>query len=241
MTENHSPHRRGFKDLLSIGNQSRPRIFDLNIKRPSPLYSHVIEVDERVTLVGYTSDPLFQEHAVEFDESGNMTKGYSGLGKQNDPDGHVNGTSKVVKGISGEPVQILKPLDETQISSQLQELFNSGYRSIAVVLAHSYTYPSHELLIGQIASRIGFKHISLSSQLVPMIKMVPRGISSTADAYLTPVLGAYLDGFYAGFEGGRDGGLKVEFMGSDGGLCDLNVSRNPRVRAPCKCYERLQG
>jgi len=57
-----------------------------------------------------------------------------------------------------------------------------------------------------------------------MIKMVPRGISSTADAYLTPVLGAYLNGFYAGFEGGREGGLKVEFMGSDGGLCDLNVS-----------------
>ena len=41
---------KGFKDLLEIGNQARPRIFDLNIKRALPLYSTAVEVDERVTL-----------------------------------------------------------------------------------------------------------------------------------------------------------------------------------------------
>ncbi|KAG8801159.1 hypothetical protein FRC16_001167 [Serendipita sp. 398] len=69
---------KGFKDLLLIGNQSRPRIFDLNIKRPDPLYTDVIEVDERVTLVGYTSDPAAADHAVQFDDNGKITKGYSG-------------------------------------------------------------------------------------------------------------------------------------------------------------------
>ena len=58
-----------------------------------------------------------------------------------------------------------------------------------------------------------------------MIKMVPRGVSSTADAYLTPILMEYLDGFFGGFdEQLRDGRVKsprVEFMGSDGGLLDL--------------------
>lgn len=39
---------RGFRDLLEIGNQSRPKIFDLNIRRPSNLYASVIEVDCRV-------------------------------------------------------------------------------------------------------------------------------------------------------------------------------------------------
>ena len=57
-----------------------------------------------------------------------------------------------------------------------------------------------------------------------MIKMVPRGVSSTADAYLTPILRQYLDGFFNGFdEKLRDGRLispRVEFMGSDGGLLD---------------------
>lgn len=57
-----------------------------------------------------------------------------------------------------------------------------------------------------------------------MIKMTSRGQSTTADAYLTPILRDYLDGFYSGFEGGKDGSLYVEFMGSDGGLVDLKVS-----------------
>eukprot|EP00927_Polykrikos_kofoidii_P049315 TRINITY_DN4338_c0_g1_i1.p1 TRINITY_DN4338_c0_g1~~TRINITY_DN4338_c0_g1_i1.p1 ORF type:complete len:1313 (+),score=238.34 TRINITY_DN4338_c0_g1_i1:525-4463(+) len=40
----------GFKDLLQIGNQSRPRIFDFRIERPELLYERVVEVDERIVL-----------------------------------------------------------------------------------------------------------------------------------------------------------------------------------------------
>jgi 5-oxoprolinase (ATP-hydrolysing) len=58
-----------------------------------------------------------------------------------------------------------------------------------------------------------------------MIKVVPRGVSSTADAYLTPILKEYLDGFFESFdEKLKDAKIKsprVEFMGSDGGLVDL--------------------
>lgn len=39
---------KGFKDLLVIGNQSRPDIFALNIVRPEPLYSEVVEVNEQI-------------------------------------------------------------------------------------------------------------------------------------------------------------------------------------------------
>lgn len=39
---------RGFKDLLYIGNQARPKIFELNIRKPSNLYQTVIEVDCRI-------------------------------------------------------------------------------------------------------------------------------------------------------------------------------------------------
>lgn len=114
--------------------------------------------------------------------------------------------------------------DLETIKTNLQNLYNDGYKSIAVCLAHSYTFPDHELAIGKIAKEVGFPHVSLSSQLLPMIKMTPRGQSTTADAYLTPILRDYLDGFYSGFEGGKDGSLHVEFMGSDGGLVDLKVS-----------------
>ena len=39
---------KGFKDLLHIGNQSRPNIFDLVLSKPHKLYEEVIEVDERI-------------------------------------------------------------------------------------------------------------------------------------------------------------------------------------------------
>jgi len=97
---------KGFKDLLLIGNQSRPKIFDLNIRRPPPLYSTVLEVDERVTLVGYTSDPKAEEHAVQFDENGKVTRGYRGTGW--DEKGDAEGPGEIVKGLSGEAVRIMK-------------------------------------------------------------------------------------------------------------------------------------
>lgn len=42
---------KGFRDLLKIGNQTRPRIFDLEIDKPELLYEQVIEVEERVKLL----------------------------------------------------------------------------------------------------------------------------------------------------------------------------------------------
>ena len=123
-------------------------------------------------------------------------------------------------------VFIASMADVSQIEEDLKALYDEGYRSIAIILVHSYTYPDHELQIGKLARELGFTQVSESSQLLPMIKMVPRGVSSTADAYLTPILRKYLDGFFSGFdEKLKDGRLRsprVEFMGSDGGLLDLN-------------------
>ena len=116
--------------------------------------------------------------------------------------------------------------DRERVRADLTRLYDAGYRSIAIILVHSYTFPAHELLIADIAREIGFSHISASSQLLPMIKMVPRGVSSTADAYLTPILYEYLDGFFGGFDErlrkGNENDARVEFMGSDGGLLDLD-------------------
>ncbi|KAJ8586022.1 hypothetical protein M405DRAFT_875156 [Rhizopogon salebrosus TDB-379] len=215
---------KGFKDLLLIGNQSRPRIFDLNIRRPNPLYSEVVEVDERVTLVGYISDPKAEENALLWNEDGTIQRGYRGPGW--DGEGDAEGPGDIVRGISGEAVRILKRPDLDVVRHDLQRLHDAGYRSLAIVLVHSYTFPEHETQIGGLAREVGFTQVSESSQLLPMIKMVPRGVSSTADAYLTPILREYLDGFFQGFDAKlKDGRVKsprVEFMGSDGGLLDLN-------------------
>ncbi|EGC42379.1 5-oxoprolinase [Histoplasma capsulatum var. duboisii H88] len=185
---------KGFKDLLVIGNQSRPNIFDLSVAKPGVLYEKVIEVDERVTLKGYAEDP--------------------------DPQ-PIEEAENVVRGITGEYIHILVKPDMEKVRSDLQLLWDEGYRSIAVMLLHSYTFPEHEKLIGQAASEMGFS-VAISSELQPMIKAVPRGMSATADAYLTPIIKEYVDSISSNFIGGlASGSTRCEFMQSDGGLVDF--------------------
>ena len=86
-----------------------------------------------------------------------------------------------------------------------------GINSIAVVLIHSYTYQEHELEIGKIAEEIGFKHISLSCQLMPMIRVVERGLTTCVDAYLTPIIKEYIQSFSSGFPTGLKD-VNVSFM-----------------------------
>lgn len=175
---------RGFRDLLQIGNQARPNIFDLTVSKPSNLYEEVIEVDERIELV---------------------------LDKEKDS------SSSLVQGISGELVRVAKPLDVEALKPSLKGLLDKGISCLAVVLLHSYTYPHHEILVEQLASSMGFRHVSLSSALTPMVRAVPRGLTASVDAYLTPVIKEYLSGFMSRFEGGAEK-VNVLFMQSDGGL-----------------------
>ncbi|KAJ5702401.1 hypothetical protein N7488_009949 [Penicillium malachiteum] len=192
---------KGFKDALKIGNQSRPKLFALNIKRPDVLYEDVVEVDERVTIEDYQQNPTPDKESLE-------------RALESDP--------CLMRGVSGEIVRVLEPLDELSTRSSLQTLFDSGYRSIAVCLVHGYTFQDHELSIERIAKEIGLTQISLSSQLLPMIKMTSRGASATADAYLTPVIQRYIQGFRAGFKDGlRSADTRCEFMQSDGGLANF--------------------
>lgn len=52
--------------------------------------------------------------------------------------------------------------------------------------------------------------------------MTPRGISATADAYLTPVIKRYIESFRDGFTDRLMGNTtRCEFMQSDGGLVNF--------------------
>jgi 5-oxoprolinase (ATP-hydrolysing) len=53
----------GFGDLLRIGHQARPRIFDLHITLPELLYERAVEVHERLDADGKTVTPLDEESA----------------------------------------------------------------------------------------------------------------------------------------------------------------------------------
>jgi 5-oxoprolinase (ATP-hydrolysing) len=54
---------KGFRDVLEIGYQARPCLFDLNIIKPEMLYDEVVEINERVRVDGTV------EHALEMDQA----------------------------------------------------------------------------------------------------------------------------------------------------------------------------
>ncbi|CAI7650439.1 unnamed protein product [Penicillium glandicola] len=192
---------KGFKDALRIGTQSRPKLFALNIQRPDVLYEDVVEIDERVTIEDYQQNPTPDKESLQK---------------------ALESDAALKKGVSGEVIRVLEPLDEESTRQSLKQLYEKGYRSIAVCLVHSYTFQDHELAIEKIAKEVGFNQISLSSQLLPMIKMTSRGASATADAYLTPVIQRYIQGFRSGFKDGLSSAdTRCEFMQSDGGLANF--------------------
>ncbi|HEY9705432.1 MAG TPA: hydantoinase/oxoprolinase family protein, partial [Allocoleopsis sp.] len=81
----------------------------------------------------------------------------------------------------------LKPVNLDFIP-QLQQAYNDGIRSCAIVFMHSYLYPQHELQVAEIAQKIGFTQISISHQVSNLIKFVSRGDTTVVDAYLSPIL-----------------------------------------------------
>ena len=184
---------RGFGDLQRIGNQSRPNIFDLEISRPELLYECCYEVDERVCLL---------KNRESIDTIGPID-------------------AEIVTGTSSEQLYIEKPLDEEDVKMKLEEILRAGIRSLAVVFVHAYTFDKHEQVVKKIAQELNFEQISLSSEIMPMVRMVPRGCTTCVDAYLTPILKKYLSSFASGFDKNLSK-IQVSFMQSDGGLTPMN-------------------
>ncbi|KAF8783126.1 5-oxoprolinase like protein [Argiope bruennichi] len=180
----------GFRDILHIGNQSRPKIFSLEISCPENLYEEVIEVEERIV--------LHQDKC------------------------EIKRSAPVLIGTTGENIKVWTPLNEEKLRNDLHSILSKGIKSLAVVLMHSYLFPDHELYIQKIAKEIGFEHVSLSSEIMPMVRMVPRGDTACVDAYLTPCIKRYTENFSSGFKNKLEE-VNVLFMQSDGGLTPMNL------------------
>ena len=95
---------QGFKDLLVIGNQSRPKMFDLAINRPGEVYSKVVEVSERVTLEAWSES---QEPEVP----------------------NARDTEQLVTGITGEKVRILSPIGKLRPCEALDPDLDAGMQT----------------------------------------------------------------------------------------------------------------
>ncbi|MFG2729536.1 hydantoinase B/oxoprolinase family protein [Streptomyces canus] len=115
---------------------------------------------------------------------------------------------------------VLRAPDLDALAGPLQEAYDDGIRAVAVVCMHSHLHPAHEQAIGQLAARIGFPQISLSSEVSPLMKLVPRGDTAVVDAYLSPVLRRYVRHVADELEG-----VRLMFMQSNGGLAEARQFR----------------
>ena len=151
----------GFADALLIGDQSRPELFALDIRRPEPLYAGVVEAAERL------------------DASG----------------------------------AVVAPLDQQALAAKLEAAVAEGFTSAAIAFLHADLNPEHERLAGRLAEAAGFAFVALSHRVSPLPRFIPRAETTVADAYLTPVLRAYVDRVARAV-----GGAPLYFMTSAGGL-----------------------
>jgi 5-oxoprolinase (ATP-hydrolysing) len=87
----------------------------------------------------------------------------------------------------------LIPVNLETIRQSLQEAYEAGIRSCAIVFMHGYRYPAHEKEVATIAHTIGFTQVSVSHEVTPLMKLVSRGDTTVVDAYLSPILRRYVD------------------------------------------------
>ncbi|MFF2851168.1 hydantoinase B/oxoprolinase family protein [Streptomyces sp. NPDC058001] len=116
--------------------------------------------------------------------------------------------------------EVLRPPDLDALEGPLRQAYDDGIRALAVVCLHSHLHPDHERRIGALATRVGFPQISLSSEVSPLMKLVPRGDTAVVDAYLSPVLRRYVRQVADQLHG-----VRLMFMQSNGGLTEAGQFR----------------
>ncbi|BCS20466.1 uncharacterized protein APUU_20898A [Aspergillus puulaauensis] len=181
----------GFEDVCVIGDQTRPKLFDLKVRKAAPLHDKVVGVDERVTVEDYDLDPFPLDKKREITDPG------------------------LVRTNSGEIIRVLQPLDTAAVRETLLTLKAEGYTSVAIAFLHSYLFPDHEEQAAAIARDVGFRYVTTSSEICPVIKYLDRSSSVCSEAFLYPIVKQYISDFEAGFSILP---ARVDFMCSDGGL-----------------------
>ncbi len=110
--------------------------------------------------------------------------------------------------------KVVEELDIEDLEERIASIEGEDLDAVAVVFLNSYRNAAHELLCGRILRQRGFGNVFLSHRTMNLIKVVTRGQSTVVDAYLSPVLGSYVDSIKT-----ATAGIPIEFIQSSGGLC----------------------
>jgi 5-oxoprolinase (ATP-hydrolysing) len=115
---------------------------------------------------------------------------------------------------------VVREPDLDRLAREFSQTYSDGVRSVAVVCMHSHVRSEHEQAIGKLAVQAGFPQVSLSSEVSPLMRLVPRGDTTVVDAYLSPVLRRYVRQV-----SDELGDVRLMFMQSAGGLAEAGHFR----------------
>jgi len=115
---------------------------------------------------------------------------------------------------------VVRPLDRAALAAALAQAVADGFTSAAIAFLHADLNPAHEQAAGEIARAAGFDFVALSHEVSPLPRFLPRAQTTVADAYLTPVLRAYVERVSAAVAG-----APLYFMTSAGALVGAEAFR----------------
>jgi 5-oxoprolinase (ATP-hydrolysing) len=116
--------------------------------------------------------------------------------------------------------QVVRALDADALAVRFEAAVEAGFTSAAIAFLHADLNPAHEILAGALAQKAGFAFVVLSHQVSPLPRYLPRAETTVADAYLTPLLQAYVQRLTQAV-----GGAPLYFMTSAGGLARAEAFR----------------
>jgi N-methylhydantoinase A len=111
----------------------------------------------------------------------------------------------------------IEPLAEGEADRVASEVERAGAEAVAICLLFSYLEPAHErALAAAIRRRLPEVHVSASHEVLPQFREYERCSTTVIDAYLSPLLGRYLERLAAA--AGERGLPEPAVMKSSGGI-----------------------
>jgi N-methylhydantoinase A len=125
---------------------------------------------------------------------------------------------------------VLVAVDPAQVAEAGRALRDRGVRAIAVAFINAYANPANErAAMAALRALWPDGHLCCSSDILPEIREFERTSTTALNAYLQPVVGAYLGRLEAALDAGGFGG-RFHIVQSNGGVMNTVMARSLPVR-----------
>ena len=124
---------------------------------------------------------------------------------------------------------ILIPLDETALRASLRNLGDRGVEALTVSLINSFSNPSHEIRIKEIArEELPEIPVSISSEILPEMREFERTLTTVVNSYVRPAVASYLSNLQSELAK-REIEAHLHILRSDGGLMSVEAAKEAPV------------